>query len=130
LSKEKRDNPSAEEVLAGQVASDPSDIREGKIDIRRLSNISVIDKVWMPHFLLIPDDEGGEYAKNFVYLTLNLAPSVDGKRVRELIQTIGASTGAGISASDLVTRPNILSRNITNRGWKDKADRESKQVVE
>lgn len=129
MSEEKRQNPTAEEALAPQLGSDVSDIQQGKFNMLRLSKIDPIDIIVISHFLQVPPERGGNYAKKFFTNYLNLAVSVDGWRTTKIIQAIQGSKGAS-SVGELMKRPGWLGRNVTQRDWKRRAEEEGKTVVE
>jgi len=92
--------PDAEQSLAPQFGTDPQDLAEGRFDIRRLSFINPIEKVWTAYFMQIPDEEGGEYARDFVSNYLNLSMSEGGRRATQIINAIGASKGGSVQTRD------------------------------
>ena len=126
---EKPSEPTAEGHLAPQFGSDTVDLVKGKYDMRRLSKINELDKIWIAFFRMVPDMEGGSFTNEFCDNYLNLAVSEEGWRVNKMIQAIAGSKGA-TSVGELVKRPGLLQRNITQRDWKKKADEEGKTVVE
>ena len=126
---EKPSEPTAEGHLAPQFGSDTVDLVKGKVDMRRLSKINPIDKAWISFFLLVDEEEDGGYFKEFCEQFLNLSVSEEGWRVNKMIQAIAGSKGA-TGVGELMKRPGLLQRNITQRDWKKKADEEGKTVVE
>jgi len=120
----------AESHLGPQLGSDTIDLVKGKVDMRRLSKLpSPLDKVWISYFMLIGDEEGGEFARAFCNNYLNLAVSDDGWRVNKMIQMVAGSKGAP-SVGELQKKPNIVARNVTQRDWEKKAREEGKTIVE
>ena len=127
--KEETKEPTAEGTLAPQFGSDTVDLVKGKYDMRRLSKINELDKIWIAFFRMVPDVEGGDFTSEFCDNYLNLAVSEEGWRVTKMIQAIAGSKGA-MGVGELVKRPGLLQRNITQRDWKKKAEEEGKTIVE
>ncbi|NIT04094.1 hypothetical protein GTO10_04180 [Candidatus Saccharibacteria bacterium] len=46
-----------------------------------------------------------------------------------MIQMVAGAAGAP-SVGDLVKKPGVLQRNITNRGWKKEAEEKGQTIVE
>ena len=126
---EKPQEPTAEGTLSPQFGTDTTDLVKGKFDMRRLSKINQLDKIWIAYFVMTRPEEGGDFAKDFCANYLNLAVSEDGWRVNKMIQAIAGSKGA-TGVGELMKRPGLLQRNITQRDWKKKAEEEGKTVVE
>jgi len=129
LQKKAEELPNAEASLAPQLGTDMLDLAQGIFDIRRLSNINPLEKVWMSYFLLAPMERGGRFARNFINNYLNLAVSEGGQRVRQMIQMVAGSKGTPV-IGEIVKKPNWFARNITNRKWREKAEEEGKLIVE
>ena len=126
---EKPPEVTAEGELSPQMGSDKIDLMAGRLDMRRLSKLGPIDKAWLSYFILLGPEEGGDFAKAFCNNFINFAVSDDGWRVNKMIQAIGASKGAP-GVGELVKKPGLLQRNLTDRDWKKKADEEGKTIVE
>lgn len=120
----------AESRLAAEIGSDTTDLVKGKVDMRRFSKLTPLDKAWISFFLLVDDEEGGEYFRDFCNNFLNLAPSEEGWRTNKAIQMVAASKGTAGVGAELVKRPSWVGRNVTNRGWKKEADEKGATVVE
>ena len=127
MSKEK--DKSKESPLVAQLGSDIVDLKTGKVDMRRLSKTGPLEKVWIAYFLMLEDEEGGDFARGFCHNYLNLAVSEEGWRVNKMIQMEGAQQGAP-TIGELAKKPNVLQRNITQRDWRKKADEEGRVIVE
>ena len=122
----------AEEALAPQLGTDTIDLMRGRINPARLSNINDIEKLWMSYFMsetLVPKEDGGDAAREFIEKYLNLAMSVGGRRVTQMIQMVAGSKGAA-SGVELVKKPGWFTRNILKRKWKEEAEEEGKIIVE
>lgn len=127
--KRKKELPTAEQTLAPQLGTDIADLVNKKVDMRRLSKLGPIDKVWIAYFLLLEPEEGGDFAYQFCDNFLNLAVSEDGWRVNKMIQMVAGSKGVG-GVGELMKKPSWVGRNITQRSWQKKADEEGKTIVE
>jgi hypothetical protein len=103
------------EIIAPNYGSDREFIEQGKVDIRRFTNIKNIDVIWLTHFLNVPDHEGGEYAKDFCMDYMNLRDSVNGEHKKigiRLQQALNASDGI----EELTDNRNWIEKHITKRG--------------
>jgi len=83
----------------------------GKYDMRRLSKLAMLDKVWLSYFLMVPKKRGGRFWTEFCGNYMNLAVSEDGWRVNKMIQMVAGSKGAP-SVGELVKKPGVLQRNM------------------
>jgi len=126
----KKPEITAESSLAPQLGSNPALMaRTGEFDIRKHTKINDIIAFCAAYFRRLPDEEGGEFARNFFDDLLHLSTSIDGWNVNKEIQMVAGSKGVG-SVGELVKKPGIIQRNVTNRAWKKQADEEGKTVVE
>lgn len=137
----RKDDPkpevTAEGELAPQLGSDKTQMARGTFDMRRLSKINPIEKAWIAFFILEDGEDGkdeeleggGGFYHEFCQGYLNLSVSEDGWRVNKMIQMVAGASGAP-SVGELVKKPNILQRNITNRDWKKKAEEKGATTVE
>ena len=119
----------AESHLGPQLGTDTVDLVKGKVDMRRLSKLGPIDKAWLSYFSMLSDEEGGEFARRFCDNYINYAVSEEGWRTNKMIQMVAGSKGAP-SVGELVKRPGVLQRNITDREWKKKAEEQGQTIVE
>jgi len=126
---EKKPEITAEGSLSPQLGSNTTDLVTGKFDMRRLSKLGTLDKVWLSYFLMVPKKRGGRYWSMFCDNYMNLAVSDDGWRVNKMIAMVAGSKGAP-SVGELVKKPGVLQRNITQRDWKKKADEKGQTIVE
>lgn len=118
-----------EVILGTQLGSDGVILSEDRVDVRRLSRISVIEAFVFPYLLEIPPHRGGRLARRAVANKLNLNMSIDGWRANQIIRLIGASKGVS-NMDNTAKPPGWLGRNVTQRGWKKKAESEGKDIVE
>ena len=126
---EKKEEITAEGVLAADFGSDQTIISKGTVDIRRFSKIGPIDKFCLAYFLNVPDARGGRFWRTICGNFLNLACSEDGWKTNKAIQLVAGSKGAP-SVGELQKKPGVLQRNITDRDWKKKAEEEGRTIVE
>ena len=129
VKEEKEKQLTAEGTLAPQFGSDTTTMVKGKFDIRLLSKIGPLDVIWLGYFMNLPDEEGGEFARMFCENYLYLSNSEEGWRMNKMNQAIAGSKGA-TAVGALMKKPGIVARNITDRGWKKRAEEEGKTVVE
>lgn len=126
---EKKEEITAEGVLAADFGTDQIDIAKGQVDIRRFSKIGPFDKIWIAYFLQVPKERGGGFARKFCYHFLNLACSEDGWKTNKAIQLVAGSKGAP-SVGELQKKPGWIGRNVTKRDWKKEADEEGRTIAE
>lgn len=117
-----------ETIVGPQLATDPALLAQGLSDARRISKITGLEAIAYSWFLVQPDYQGGGWSRQFVANMLNLRMSEDGWRANQLIRLVAGSKG--VPSIDVIRKPGVIARNITNRDWKQKADAEGKEVVE
>lgn len=127
--REEKEELTAESHLGPQLGTDTVDLVKGKVDMRRLSKLGPIDKAWLSYFSMLPNEEGGEFSRMFCNNYINYAVSEDGWRTNKMIQMVAGSKGAP-SVGELVKRPGMFQRNLTQRDWKKKADEQGQTIVE
>ena len=79
--------------LPQQLGSDIETLLQGKVDVRRLSNIDEVERIWITWFMNLPDDVGGQFSRKFCLEYLNLSMSLGGNRAKQLIDMMLASSG-------------------------------------
>lgn len=79
-------------------------------------------------FEQIPKLEGGEYAKRFCELYRRHKMSLNGWRANQLVRLVAGSKG--VAPDRLIRRPGFIGRHVTNRKWKEDAERDGAQVIE
>ena len=127
-SKTKEEAKPIEFVVGEQLASDARNLAKGRSDPRRLSLINEPEVLALSYLNQIPDNEGGAYVRDFISDFLNLKMSKDGWRANQLIRLVQGSKG--VVAGEIVKKPGILGRTLTNRDWKEKAERDGATIVE
>ena len=115
-------------ALGIQLASDDSDLTQGKVNTKRLSKISELEAFCFPYFMEIPAYRGGTVAKKIVNHKLDLNMSVNGWRSQLINNFVGATRG--VPSVEMAKKPGWIGRNITKTDWKEKAEEEGKIVVE
>lgn len=137
LSQEKRRRevaqpPSAGTVVAQQLVpqmgSDNIHLVKQIIDQRKFAVLSEPTQAALGYFNYRAEVDKNRFWGHVVDWELNTTPSVGGLGRRQVIHTIQAASGG--RPVEVAEKPSILSRNITNRNWKEKAAREGKMVVE
>lgn len=128
MTEEETKFPPVENILGPQLASDDTFKRGGISDARRLSRINEAEVLALSYLNQIPDNEGGEYVRDFIQDFLNLKMSLDGWRARQIIDVVRGSKGMG--AASLRTKPGWWARNIYERDWEKKAELEGQTVIE
>lgn len=104
-------------TLVKEWGSDVEYKKDGKVDIRRHSNISSLDVMWLMYFSNLPDKIGGKYTKAICEEFLNLRDSVNAQHKKLQIGFIGALTGRNNEDKEENKR-GIIQR-ITGRGNND-----------
>lgn len=127
MSKEK-EQETIEVILGSQYGSDVEHLAKGQVDPRRFTNITEAEIFACAWLRQVPDKEGGAYAKDFVEDFLNLKMSLGGWRANQGIKVIAGSKGA--PTIDVRKRPGWMSRNVTERRWKEKAEQEGAEIIE
>ncbi len=124
----RKDEKPIEFVIGEQLASDAQELIKGRSDARRLSLITEPEALAMAYFLQVPRLEGGDYARDFIASFLNLKMSILGWRSNQLIRLVQGSKG--VVAGEITKKPGFIGRHITDRGWKERAEREGARVIE
>ena len=112
--------------LGPQLASDQEHLIEQMIDQRKLAVLNETTQAALGYF----DWRGRKISfwKRVVNWELNSSPSVGGLGRRQIIQAMEAASGA--KSLEVAEKPNIISRNLTKRDWKEKATKDGKVIVE
>jgi len=106
--------------LAGELGSDTVVRQRGYTDMRRLSVLEREDLA-----LLLYSKLRGKKTQVWKMLYdeyLNLMVSVGGRGRRDIIRMEGVSRGGLPSVSEEIPKPNIIARNIWDRGWKKRVE--------
>lgn len=117
-----------EEKLMIQLGSDQSDLMHGAVDMRRMTVLEdERDVVFHSIIPQIPNEEGGLFWQNLDVLMRNLKVAKSGRARTDVKQAIGGRTGTSVGV-EVAEKPGWIARNVTQRDWKDKAEREGKVV--
>ncbi len=128
MSKSEKEEKPIEFVIGEQMASDFVELVKGRSDARRLSIVNEAEVLALSYFSQIPDNEGGEYVRDFIADFLNLKMSLGGWRSNQLIRLVQGSKG--VTSDEIVKKPGIIGRYVTDRDWKEKAERSGARIVE
>lgn len=111
------------EKLPEQLGSDPIDISKGKYDVRRLTNINELERVWIGYFNLLDPFEGGDWAKQYANEYMNLSMAIHGERAKLLVKMqMAASGGSNSPFKKPDDKRNFIERHFTKRGQEPKED--------
>lgn len=119
----------AEATLGPQMGTDTVDMVQGRYDPLILSKLGDLAKYWISYFNLVPNHRGGNFYRKFCAQYLKVARSEEGWQQNQMIRFTAGAKGAP-TVGELMKKPNILVRNLTNRDWQKKAEEEGKVVVE
>ena len=97
-------------------------------DSMQYSLLNEAEILALSYFEQIDNQSGGEYARRFCELYRRHKMSLHGWRANQLIRLVSGSKG--VSPDNLVRRPGFIGRHVTNRDWKEKAERGGAQVIE
>jgi len=106
------------EVLIPQWGSDREYLEEGKVDVRRFSNI---EKVWLlplSYFMLKKRKHGGGYSNDWCINWLNLCYSIEAQHKKLQISLQQAVTGGKAGTPKTKDTRNWIQRNVTQRNKK------------
>lgn len=96
-------------ILVPQYGSDKEWLEKGKIDYRRFSHLDSIDPYWCSFFRLLPKEQGGCWAGDFVEEYSNFMYSVDGRHKR-----LGVDMQKAVSGKE-TTPKEKKKRSLTDR---------------
>lgn len=102
-------------ILVKEYGSDLEFKQEGRVDVRRFSNISSIDVFWLMYFSNIDDLKGGEYAKRICQEFLNNRYSVNSGH-KKLVIDFQESLNSGKTKQSPKDKRNIIQKYVTQRG--------------
>jgi len=105
----------AVKILLPNYSSDDEYLREGKVDIRRFTNVDPVDVYWLSWFSLIEDQYGGEWANDWCQMWMNIRDSVNGEHKKLGINAIEALGTKGDKTQKKDVR-NIIQKYVTERG--------------
>lgn len=104
-------------ILVPQIGTDKALLMKGKVDVRRMSNISAVDVIWLTCFKLIEEYDPiiGDYTKKIQEEYLNHRYSVGGKNKALAVDMTNAVTGKDKSR-DKTDKRTWWEKNVSRRG--------------
>lgn len=105
-------------VLIPQWGSDKDLLIQGKVDVRRFSNIKQEWLIPLTWFITKTSKRGGRYTKAWCEEWLNLCYSIDAQHKKLQISLQQAVTGGKAATPKAKDTRNIIQRNITQRNRK------------
>lgn len=105
-------------ILAPQLGSDQAMLEKGMVDIRRLTNIDKIERLWLSFFMQLPKDQGGEWMELFCTDYMNLSPSIGGMRAKLIIAMQSAIGGTRQQRNKAKDDRSFIERHFTKRNQK------------
>jgi len=101
-------------ILVKEFGSDLEFKQEGKVDVRRFSNISSLDVFWLMYFQNIDDLKGGVYAKQICADFLNTRYSVNAGHKKFTIN-FQESLNSGKASDKGKDKRNFIEKHLTKR---------------
>lgn len=102
-------------ILVKEFGSDLEYKQEGRVDVRRFSNISSIDVFWLMYFQNIDDLKGGQFARSICQEFLNTRYSVNAGHKKTVI-SFQESLNSGRSTEPKKDSRNLIQKYVTQRG--------------
>jgi len=102
-------------ILAPQLGSDKAMLEKGMVDIRRLTNIDKIERLWLSFFMQLPKDQGGEWMDLFCTDYMNLSPSIGGMRAKLIIAMQSAIGGTRQQRGKAKDDRSFIEKHFTRR---------------
>ncbi len=84
----------AAKMLVPEFGSDDEYALEGRVDVRRFTNINDIDSIWLNWFMNLPDKYGGGWARKYCDNYMNLRYSIGGEHKKLTIDLQRAIAGS------------------------------------
>ena len=116
------------EKLAPQLGADPEILAQGRWDERKNSVLTAREVMALAHFSYRFVYDKVRYHGHLVDWILVGNQGVGGLGRRHFLQAIASASGSHQVAT--ANKPNVLSRNLWDRDWKDKATAQGKVVEE
>lgn len=114
--------------LAPQLLSSPNFLNRQQIDERKLAVLNFYTQTAYNYLGFRGYVDKVRFWAWFVDAELVTSQAIDGLARRHAIRAIEASSGA--SVQEIAKKPDIVSRNLWNRAWKEKAERSGQVVPE
>lgn len=116
-------------VLVPQMGSDHTYLSQGKIDRRVFAVLNEYEQVSLAHFAYRGEVDDIRYFAFLVDWILTSSPSLGGLGRRQTIELTAAASG-GAKPLEIVRKPNIVSRKLFKRDWRQKAEERGAVIVE
>lgn len=115
-------------TLAPQLLSDSRHLGQGIIDERKTAVLNEFTATALGYFSYRATVDKQRFWGHLVGWELVASQGIDGRGRRDALTAL--ANASGVSTSELAKAPNLLARNIWNKDWKEKAEKEGKTVVE
>jgi len=102
---------------------------KGEIDEWKLSKIPGRALISLIYFYHRGEYDKVRFYKNFVDLILRGSKSIDGLGLN-LLKDISIGLAGGGKQRKLMKKPGFIGRQVTKRGWKEKAKRDNAEIIE
>ena len=117
------------EMYVGQELGSTGSIQvQDENDSRQNSLLNEAEVLALSYFSQVPDNRGGKYARTFIEDYRRHKMSLGGWRANQLIRLVAGSKG--VSTDKMVKKPGFIGRHITDRDWKEKAEKDGAQIIE
>lgn len=116
------------EKLAGNLGTAPEFLAQQKIDERKFAVLNDYTATAYGYFAYRGYKDQVEFWRWLVDWELTSSQGINGLARRHVLNALAAARG-GMQA-DIVGKPNVFSRNLWNREWKEKAYKEGKMTTE
>ena len=117
------------EMYVGQELGSTGSVQaKDENDSRQNSLLNEAEVLALSYFSQVPDNRGGKYARVFIEEYRRHKMSLGGWRANQLIRLVAGSKG--VSADKMVKKPGFIGRLVTDRDWKEKAEKEGAQIIE
>lgn len=103
-------------VLVPQIGTDTGLLAAGRYDTRRMTNISIVDVLWLSWFDTLPLKFGGGWAGKWADSYRNHSYSVDGENKKLVVAMQQAVSGGRDRTPKKKDDRNWIQRNVTERG--------------
>ena len=101
-------------ILVKEFGSDHEFKQAGKVDVRRFSNVSSIDVMWLMYFQNVPDLKGGDFARKICNEFLNTRYSVNAGHKKTVIDFQDTLNSGSKDREPKDTR-NLIQKYVTQR---------------
>lgn len=115
-------------ALSEQLGTSPEIKAEMRIDERKMAVLSDTTLAALSHFSYRFVYDGVRYWGHITEWWLTGSQGIGGLGRRHILQALANTSG--IQVMDKAEKPNAVARNIWDRNWKDKAEKEGKVVEE